>query len=410
MQIRNYKLQKSMLAKIFLGAAALAAGAMMLVSVASAADVLDIGYGAKSIALGKTYTSVKADAYGIFGNPASLKGVTTGEIVSMYGQMSTDISYTMLGYVMPTKYGKFFVGYGNNQMTGFTSTTLDATTGRPAAASDFDYRSDLLMLGYENSLTRAISYGLRLKYMSKGAGSIAGYYASGMNADASVLVEANDRLTLGVTAKNIVPGTAGALNLGNGQTEDQVFAVDMGLGFKAHPKLSLYTDVAMTKNIPAELKVGIEWKPINMLAVRLGGEQKSAGGNSSYLNGSAGVGLDIGVFGIDYAYYYDSVLTTNSRHFISISMQTPNVTAAEPQFAVSSTQTAVSSQETAVSRLSNVIKQEAKSIEYIVKEGDCLSKIAEKLTGHWRLCYKIAKDSNIKNPDLIFPGQKITIK
>jgi len=194
----------------------------------------------------------------------------------------------------------------------------------------------------------------------------------------------------------------------------------MGLGYKAHPKLDLYTDISFTRNIPAELKLGIEWKPINMLAIRLGGEQKSAGGNASYINGSAGVGFDLGVFGVDYAYYYDSVLTTNSRHFISISLKTPGITAPEPGFKeqivakaenqiVEPPKAEVTAQKQ--SSAVGVAKEPvSRTIEYVVKEGDCLSKITEKALGNWYLCYKVARENNIKKPDLIFPEQKIKIK
>ena len=380
---------------------------------ASASDVLDIGYGAKSIGLGKTYTSVKGDAYGIFGNPASLRGVATGEIVSMYGQMNTDVSYTMLGYVLPTKYGKLFAGYGNNAMNGFTTTTLDAVTGRPMAGSDFDYRDEMLMLGYQNCLTKQISYGLRLKYMSKGAGNLSGYYASGLNADAGVLYEANDRLTLGVTARNIVRGETGAIKIGNGQTEIQPWRVDAGLGFAAHPRLRLYTDVSVTRIIPAEVKIGAEWKPIDMLAIRVGGEQKSAGGNDSYINGSAGVGFNTGVFGIDYAYCYDSLIQSNSRHFVSISIKTPRVTASEicdreePKAAAVPLKAEVV--EAPQPAPAEVVK-EPEVIEYVVMENDWLSKLAEKYLGDMMRYPEIAELNNIKNPDLIFPGQKIKIK
>jgi hypothetical protein len=394
---------------------------MLVAGISTAADVLDIGTGARSIGLGRTNTSVKADAYGIFGNPAGLRGITIGEIVSMYGTTSNDITYTMLGYVMPTNYGKFFAGYANNQTLDFTFTRLDATTGRPVAVSNFDFRNDLLMLGYQNSLSKAVSYGLRMKYFRKGAGNIAGYQASGINADAGVLVEANDRLTLGVTAKNIVPGRAGALNLSNGQTEDQVLGADVGLGFMAYPKLGVYADVSLNRHIPAEGKLGVEWKPLNMLAVRLGGEQKSSGGSSNYINGSAGIGLRLGIFAIDYAYYYDSLLVTNSRHFVSILIKTPNVTAAEPEFKKKIIPQVVTPiAETPKAEIASlkpaapvVPVEEVKVpevIEYVVVEGNCLSKIAEKFLGNWILYKKIAKDNNIKNPDLIFPKQKIVIQ
>jgi LysM repeat protein len=390
---------------------------LCFIGVANAADVLDIGYGAKSISLGRTYAGQKADPYGIFGNPASLKGITTGEAVSMYGQMNTDVSYTMLGYVLPTKYGKFFGGYGNNYMGGFTTTTLDAITGRPLSAGDFDYRNDLFMLGYQNCLSKQISYGLRVKYDSRGAGNISGYSAYGINADAGVLYEASDRLTLGVTARNIVRGELGTIKLSNGQTEALPWAVDAGLGFAAHPKLNLYTDVSVTRAIPAEVKIGAEWKPIDLLAVRLGGEQRSMGGTDSVLNGSAGVGLNMGTFGIDYAYFYDSQLTANSRHFISISVKTPGVTAKERCEDVKAAKVtqpvevkaeAPKPVETA-KPVKEVVKQ-PEEVRYSVVEGDWLSKIALRYLGDVMRYPEIAELNSIKNPDLIFPGQMIKVR
>ncbi len=86
----------------------------------------------------------------------------------------------------------------------------------------------------------------------------------------------------------------------------------------------------MRRDIPAEMKVGAEWAPVKMLALRLGAEQKSTGGSDSIINGSGGIGLDLGLLGIDSAYYYDSQLTANSRHFVSISLRTPAAAAAAP--------------------------------------------------------------------------------
>lgn len=47
------------------------------------------------------------------------------------------------------------------------------------------------------------------------------------------------------------------------------------------------------------------------------------------------------------------------------------------------------------------------SITYTVKAGDTLSEIAAKYN---TTIYKLAKDNNIANPDLIYPGQKLIIK
>ena len=49
--------------------------------------------------------------------------------------------------------------------------------------------------------------------------------------------------------------------------------------------------------------------------------------------------------------------------------------------------------------------------EYTIKSGDSLSKIAKQVYGDasaWQKIYNANKDQ-IKNPDMIFPGQKIKI-
>ncbi len=389
----------------------------LAVGVARGADFIDIGYGARSIGLGRTFAGQKGDSYGVFGNPASLNGVMTGEVVSMYGRMQGDISYTMLGYVLPTRCGNFFVGYGNNQMTGLSSTTIDAVTGRPVIVSDFEYRNDLLMIGYERSIKEKISIGLRLKYYSKGAGIVGGYYGSGMNADAGMVIEANERLTVGVVAKNILLGDMGAIKIRNGDIEEALFEADIGIGYKVNPKLGLYGDVSIAKGIPTEGKIGIELKPVERLSVRLGGEQKSVGGGSNYINWSCGVGLEMGIFGIDYAYYNDSLLVDNSRHFVSISVLTPNKTVM-----------GVETKKEGLKKSLEQPKDESKSakgreklsevegnlgveeIEYIVVKGDTLISISKKLTGSSENYVKIAKDNGIKYPYRIYPSQKLRIK
>ena len=48
-----------------------------------------------------------------------------------------------------------------------------------------------------------------------------------------------------------------------------------------------------------------------------------------------------------------------------------------------------------------------KDIVYVVKSGDTLSGIASKYKTTWQ---KIAKDNKIKNPNLIYPNQRLIIK
>ena len=62
------------------------------------------------------------------------------------------------------------------------------------------------------------------------------------------------------------------------------------------------------------------------LALRGGFELVPINPRETIMNYSAGVGLTIGGFTIDYAYYIDSLLYANSTHFISISYAAPDRT------------------------------------------------------------------------------------
>lgn len=54
--------------------------------------------------------------------------------------------------------------------------------------------------------------------------------------------------------------------------------------------------------------------------------------------------------------------------------------------------------------------KKVKTTIYIVKKGDTLSQISKKLTGSSLNYRAIANQNNIKNPNLIYPGQKLVIQ
>ena len=73
---------------------------------------------------------------------------------------------------------------------------------------------------------------------------------------------------------------------------------------------------------------------------------------------------------------------------------------------------------TAVSKTTRKVKpsdgkrlsKSVKTTTYTVKKGDTLSQIAKKLTGSSSNYRAIANQNNIKNPNLIYPGQKLVIQ
>lgn len=58
-------------------------------------------------------------------------------------------------------------------------------------------------------------------------------------------------------------------------------------------------------------------------------------------------------------------------------------------------------------------KKANKDTSYTIKSGDCLSRIAQQLTGkasNWKTIYEDNKDILGSNPNLIYPGQQIKIR
>ncbi len=64
----------------------------------------------------------------------------------------------------------------------------------------------------------------------------------------------------------------------------------------------------------------MEWSLTKLFSLRAGLEQKHSDPAASYLNYSLGLGLDLQRIGIDYAYYYDGLLSHNSRSYVSLSV------------------------------------------------------------------------------------------
>lgn len=53
--------------------------------------------------------------------------------------------------------------------------------------------------------------------------------------------------------------------------------------------------------------------------------------------------------------------------------------------------------------------QQERKGTYIVQKGDNLWNIAKRFLGSGSRCYEIARKNNIKNPNLIYPGQTLKI-
>lgn len=291
-------------------------------SISFAVEVLDIGAGARSIGLGRAYNAVSADGYSIFANPAGIAGISTKEIVSMFGNMSGDMSYSMLGFIMPLKSGALSIGYAGSKTGDIYSTTVEAATGRIASLSTFNWGNEIYLISYGNRHKERVGYGVTIKYFKKGTSQIKGGEGSGMNVDAGIMYDVNPRLRFGLMAKNILL-KMGSIKWINGNSEELPLEIKSGFHLKLAEKANVLFDLNMKADHPSEIKFGIEWFVRKSLALRFGAEQLASSSSTKYTNLTVGTGIVLGAITVDYAYYYDSLFNYNSRHFISLAIEMP---------------------------------------------------------------------------------------
>lgn len=156
-----------------------------------------------------------------------------------------------------------------------------------------------------------------------------------MDADLGLLVDANRWVSLGLTLQNCLPASFGGRFVWqkNAITEGIPLVVNAGAEFKMiglsalqrseTQKLDLLFgyEKSFNQNRPAVSHFGVEYWPMEIIALRGGVDQKPKATESGIgidNNLTAGVGLFFGGVTFDYAYHQYGELSENTTHFFSL--------------------------------------------------------------------------------------------
>ena len=285
----------------------------------AALDPFKIGLGARSIAMGRTAAAMDKDLNSIFINPANAASIEGLGLSSMYTNLSEEINYKYLAVENKFRFGNFGLAYLSAGSGGFTSTSLEA--GRVVSTGNaFDYSSSLLCLTYGKEIRNNLAWGASLKYFNRGYSNLPNGTGSGFDLDLGILWKPKDNFKIGLAQQNLLPSSIANINWGTGTKED--IPANTRLGFSLVPRNDwlLAADLDYLSNNPLVLHAGLEWKVKPWLELRGGIDQLATGSASIATNYTLGVGLNYRDFSFDYAYYYDSVLSsTNSAHYFSLS-------------------------------------------------------------------------------------------
>lgn len=282
----------------------------------------DIGVGARPLGMGGAYVAAADDGNAVLWNAAGLAQLSRQEITVMfaalyaglgarlYNEETDQLGYHFVSYVHPSEWGSFALSWSTFQSRFYNEGTFCLSYGK--RLKDYLYTGlNLKRPGWsieENEYTR-----LDRDISDHGASR------KGFTFDLSTLYKATDKLSIGLSAENLLP-------------------TDVGLNTEENIPINLRGGVAYRTDNPMDLNI----KLLSLLDVtyRAGdGADIRMGMESWFLNGSvgarAGWNLTSATLGfsyrmirrwletqIDYAFVYPiSIRETYGSHRTSISVR-----------------------------------------------------------------------------------------
>ncbi len=271
---------------LWLGLSVVPASAQVLTS---GADFLKIDSGARSQGMGGAFTAVADSVNALTWNPAGVALLKNPEVGYLRMLYFADIAYNFGGIAVPLQAGEDTLGLGAGVVN--LGSSFDSTLGVAPAISTGD-NAFLLSIAYR--IKNIAAFGVTGKYIMR---NIAGYNAAAFGGDVGFLVTPGDVVRIGVGIFNV------------GQPVQFVSASDplpmtgrLGLGFQIinDPHNSFMLSIDNSYQIDAQAyqaAAGGEYWLDKTLALRAGYT-----GDAYQQHWTAGIGLNVKVFQLDYAY------------------------------------------------------------------------------------------------------------
>lgn len=293
----------------------------------SGAHFLDIGMGARGVAMGDAYTAIGAtDATATFWNPSALAFGDGMSFVGTYVQYFADITYSSgaVSYPMGSigTFGLSFAYLNAGEMQ-------ETTVYQPEGTGDTFTASDVMVgLTYSRALTDRFAFGGNFKYIQE---NLADLQASAVAFDLSTLYYTGFRsLRLGMVVRNFGPDLefdGSYVDYDNGTPLDEkkkYSPFHMPLTFKvgiaydvfqsgANHQITLSADAVHPNDSYERVNVGGEYRFLNTLAIRGGFIS-----NHDTAGLTLGLGVNLANFQVDYSYSDFGVLDGVNQFTIGV--------------------------------------------------------------------------------------------
>lgn len=245
-----------------------------------------IASGARGAAMGGSLVALAGNEWCAFVNPAALRTIEQRTLSLFYAPQPFEMKELAFGaaaYVEPTSIGSF---------------------GLAATRWGFElYNETRLALSFAEEFVSGFYAGVNISY---NALSIRNYgSASTLGVDVGLLMDVSESVRWGFGALNINAPTIGAAK----EKLPQVFST--GVAFTPMPGASITASVMKDVRYPVELRIGLEYTLIEVLALR-------AGSTSDPNTLNAGLGVRVGFADFDYAFSSHSALGMTHQFSISL--------------------------------------------------------------------------------------------
>lgn len=271
------------------------------------------GIGVRPISMGKAFAAVADDANAGYWNPAGLAILNAKQLSAMYSNPMNyafggdagvkDIGYHTVSLAFPTaSFGS--IGLNLAYLTVGDIEVVEDASG--PTGETFGNQEMGIIASYASSINDQIHVGLNLKLVRQTVWENDG---SGMGLDIGALYEPLYNLRFGLMLQDLIEPKIKLLE--NGITDNIPRKIRIGISYKLMDDMVLVaTDVDKASGRSIKLHVGAEVVPMKDLAFR-------AGYTTDTGEISAGVGVHVSVFQLDYGFGF---LNLGSTHRVSLTL------------------------------------------------------------------------------------------
>jgi hypothetical protein len=253
------------------------------------AAFLDIPVGARPAALGDSYTALAEDAYAPAYNPAGLGLLKGGQFSGQHISYLENTHYEFLSLGIPFSSGR---GFGVS-VRYLGSPDIPRTDENGVQIAEFSNSYQLASLSYGQQWTKQILWGVTGKIIQ---GHLDDQSASAYAADFGAMIHTSPHILVGAALVNVGSG----LKFSE-QNDPLPTAVRIGVAARQKTVTATLEGIARADS-PASLHGGVEWRAVDILALRLGYRTDTLRESTALAGLTAGMGFYLWKGEISYAY------------------------------------------------------------------------------------------------------------